>query len=91
MTKVLDIPLLLMHSGSWVSLVPRPLEPAPPLALPSPTLTPAPEASLSPAERLKALARSYGADEVCITDPYVMVKEPEGYVLCAACNKRLGG
>ena len=40
-------------------------------------------------ERLKALARSYGADEVCITDPYMMVKEPDGYVLCAACNKRL--
>ena len=68
----------------------RPVEPAPRLALPAPSvLTPAPESTMSPAERLKTLARSYGCEEMCLSDPFVMVKEPENYVLCAACNKLL--
>ena len=42
-----------------------------------------------PAERLKALARSYGCDGVCLTDPFLMVRESDKKVLCAACNKQL--
>eukprot|EP00434_Breviolum_minutum_P039864 symbB.v1.2.035406.t1/scaffold4761.1/size49086/2 len=40
-------------------------------------------------ERLQQMARSYGADEEVLEDPYLSVQESSGSVICAACNKHL--
>ncbi|CAK9107155.1 unnamed protein product [Durusdinium trenchii] len=67
--------------------------------LPPPTPTPTPAtpaavptvdlALLSPAERLMAKARAFGAEDCCVRDPYMTVDEQNQWVLCAACNKHM--
>lgn len=60
----------------------QPAQPAPVVACPEP-------GPQTPAERLQHLARSLGADDEVLNDPYLFVQQETGHILCAACNKHL--
>ena len=53
------------------------------------TLPQGPVESMSPPEKVMALARHFGAEEMCVVDPYLTVDEQNSFVLCAACNKHM--
>mmetsp|Transcript_3211 Transcript_3211/g.5415 ORF Transcript_3211/g.5415 Transcript_3211/m.5415 type:complete len:277 (+) Transcript_3211:181-1011(+) len=57
-------------------------------AQPAPVARPEPGPQ-TPAERLQHLARSLGADDEVLNDPYLFVQQETGHILCAACNKHL--
>lgn len=92
-------PLLLSLARVCMAVYTAPQEataaPAAPLVVPAAAAQPAPVVARpepepqTPAERLQHLARSLGADEEVLNDPYLFVQQDTGHILCAACNKHL--